>query len=150
MRRRDTYLGSGSTLRPGKDGLEWTSSDPAESKAAQKPSKRWDNKMPTRAEIERQSEADGAAEAKLIRSFISQCATAYASGNLDPSRPEPPKSLKARIKSSGGNVAWLGAQPHYQSLFHKAYCRVLGREIPIEQVWAQPKQTSKNRQRPGS
>jgi hypothetical protein len=27
----------------------------------------------------------------------------------------------------------------------KAYCRILGREIPIEQVWAQPKQTSKKR-----
>ena len=64
MRRRDTYLGSGSILRPGKDGLEWTSSDPAESKAAQKPSKRWDNKMPTRAEIERQS-APGLVNARL-------------------------------------------------------------------------------------
>jgi len=52
-------------------------------------------------------------------------ATAYAAGKLDASRPEPPKQLKARIKSSGGSIAWLGAQPLYQSLFHKAYCRVL-------------------------
>lgn len=139
MRRRDTYLGSGSILRSGKDGLEWTSSDPAESKSVRRPSKRWDDKVPTRSEIERQSKEDDLAEAKLIRSFISQCATAYAAGNLDGTRPEPPKSLKSRIKSSGGNVAWLGAQPHYQRLFHRAYCRVLGRDVPIEKVWAQRK-----------
>jgi len=137
MRRRDTYLGSGSILRPGEGGLEWTSSDPAESKNAHKRSKRWDNKVPTQREIERQSKEDDIAEAKLIRSFISQCATAYASGNLDASRPVPPKLLKARIRSYGGNIAGLGARPSYQAFFHKVYCRVIGKEIPIEKVWAQ-------------
>lgn len=139
VRRRDTYPGSGSILRQGNDGLEWASLDPAESKKALKPSKRWDNKVPTNKEIERQSKEDDKAEGKLIRSFISQCATAYASGKLDPFWPAPPKPLKPRIKTLGGNVAWLGSHPQYQSLFHKAYCRILGREIPIEQVWAQRK-----------
>jgi hypothetical protein len=109
MRRRDTYLGGGTILRQGEDGLEWTSSDPAEARKEHQRSKRWDNKTPTRREIERQAKDDDIAEGKLIRSFISQCATAYAAGNLDASRPEPPRSLKKRIMKSGGNVAWLGA-----------------------------------------
>lgn len=139
MRRRDTYPGSGSILRHGKDGLEWASSDPAESRTTYKPSKRWDNKVPTKKEIDQQSKEDDIAERKLIRSFISQCATAYAAGSLDAFRPEPPKPLRARIKSSGGNILWLGSQQHYQGLFHRAYCRILGREVPIGQVWAQRK-----------
>ncbi|MCP3388848.1 hypothetical protein NLM27_08660 [Bradyrhizobium sp. CCGB12] len=99
--------------------------------------------MPTQKEIERQSKEDDIAEAKLIRSFISQCAAAYAAGKLEVSRPEPPRSLKARVMSSGGNVAWLSAQPTYQGLFHKAYCRLIGKEIAFEQVWAHTKQKSK-------
>ena len=59
-------------------GLEWESSDPAGSKPAQKRSKRWDERAPTHKEIERQSKQDDIAESKLIRSFVSQCATAYA------------------------------------------------------------------------
>jgi hypothetical protein len=57
---------------------------------------RWDERAPTHKEIERQSKQDDIAESKLIRSFVSQCATAYAAGKLDASRPEPPKQLKAR------------------------------------------------------
>jgi hypothetical protein len=37
----------------------------------------------------------------------------------------------------GGNIAWLGADPRKQTLFHKAYCRLIGKEIPIEKVWSQ-------------
>jgi hypothetical protein len=140
MGTRDTYSGGGSIIRIGKDGLEWTSLDPAENKKGHKSSKRPGNRAPTRSEIEQQSQEADRQDAKLIRSFISQCATAYAAGKLDPSRPEPPKSLKSRIKSSGGNVAWLSAQPSYQAFFHKAYCRIMGKEIPIERVWAQTKQ----------
>jgi hypothetical protein len=141
-KRVGTFLGGGSILRPGRDGLQWESSDPAGSKKSHKPSKRGGGKVPTQEEIERQAKADDIAQGKLIRSFISQCATAYAAGKLDSSHPEPPKSLKSRIKNAGDNLAWLGAQPDYQSLFHKFYCRVLGREIAIEQVWAQPKRIS--------
>jgi|SRR5882724_1816949 len=135
----DTYSGGGSIIRIGKDGLEWTSSDPAENKQGRKSSKRFGNRVPTRREIEQQSQEADRLEAKLIRSFISQCATAYVAGKLDAFCPEPPKQLKARIKSSGGNIAWLGAQPSYQAFFHKAYCRIIGKDIPIEKVWAQPK-----------
>jgi hypothetical protein len=147
MRRRATYLGGGSILRPGKDGLEWTSADPAGSKLAQKRSKRWDEKVPTQKEIERQSKEGDIAESKLIRSFVSQCATAYAAGKLDAFHPDPPKSLKARIRNSGGNVAWLSAQPSYQAFFHKAYCRMIGKDIPIEKVWAQPKRSPSTNQK---
>ncbi len=144
MSRRDTYTGGGTILRVGRDGLEWTSSDQAGSTMAQKPLKRWDKeRAPTQKEIERQSREDDIAEAKLIRSFISQCAAAYAAGKLEASWPEPPKSLKARVKSSGGNVAWLSAQATYQGLFHKAYCRLIGKEIAFEQVWSHAKSKSR-------
>lgn len=137
----DTYSGGGSIVRIGKDGLEWRSLDPAENEKGHKSSKRPGNRTPTRREIEQQSQEADRQEAKLIRSFISQCATAYAAGKLDASRPEPPKSLKSRIKGSGGNVAWLAAQLSYQAFFHKAYCRIVGKDIPIEKVWAQPKRS---------
>jgi hypothetical protein len=111
---------------------------------AQKPSKRWHKeRAPTQKDIERQSREDDIAEAKLIRNFISQCAAAYAAGKLEASQPAPPKSLKARVKISGGNVAWLSARPDYQRLFHKAYCRLLGKDIAFEQVWAQKQPKSK-------
>lgn len=144
MARRDTYLGGGTILRAGIDGLEWTSSDPAGLKAAQKPQKRRDyDRTPTQKEIEQQSREDDLAEAKLIRNFISQCAAAYAAGKLEASWPEPPKSLKARIKSIGGNVAWLGGEPARQSFFHRAYCRLIGKEVAFEQVWSFAKRKSK-------
>lgn len=140
MSRKVTFLGGGSSMRPGRDGrLEWdSSSDPAGSEKSDQTSRRWGRK-----EIERQSKEAELAEGKLIRSFISQCAAAHAAGKLDAAHPGPPKQLKARIKNSGGNVAWLGSQRQYQGLFHKSYCRILGREIPIAQVWAQPNQTPK-------
>jgi hypothetical protein len=127
-------------MRGGKDGrLQWTSQDPAENRTSPRSSKRPGNRAPSRGEIEQRSQEANRQEAKVIRSFISQCATAYAAEKLDASRPEPPKSLKGRIKNSGGNVAWLAAQPSYQAFFHRAYCRITGKEIPIEKVWAQPK-----------
>src|SRR5258708_567570 len=134
MGTRDTFSGGGSIMRGGKDGrLQWTSLDPAESPESSKgPGKR----APSRSEIEQRSQEADRQEARLVRSFISQCAAAYAAEKLDASRPEPPKLLKSRIKSSGGNVAWLAAQPSYQAFFHKAYCRIIGKEIPIEKVWA--------------
>jgi hypothetical protein len=73
----------------------------------------------------------------MIRNFISQCAAAYAQGSLSTSHPPPPKSLKHHINSYGGNVAWLAAQPSYRAYFHRAYCRLIGKEVPLEKVWAQ-------------
>jgi hypothetical protein len=133
---RDTYSGGGSILRIGQDGLEWTSSDPAESKKRHKRSKHRGDRAPSQKEIERQAKEDNIEERKLIRSFISQCATAYVAEKLTASCPEPPKFLKRRIQNSGGNVAWLAAEPSYQATFHRAYCRLIGKEIPIEKVWA--------------
>lgn len=136
MGTRDTFSGGGSIMRGRKDGrLGWTSLDPAENRTSLE-AKRPGNRAPSRGEIERRAQE---AEAKLIRSFISQCATAYAAEKLNAFHPEPPKSLKGRIKSSGGNVAWLAAQPSYQAFFHKAYCRIIGKDIPIGKVWAQTK-----------
>lgn len=136
---RDTYSGGGSIIRIGKDGLEWTSSDPAESKTEQRLSR--GKRGPTRMDIERQAAQDDIEERKRIRSFISQCAAAYAAERLSSSIPEPPKLLKSRIKNSGGNISWLAADPGKQALFHKAYCRLLGREIPIEKVWSRGSDT---------
>lgn len=132
---RDTYSGGGSIIRIGKDGLEWTSSDPAESKKTHRRSRDKDDRVPTQMEIARQAAQDDIEERKRIRSYISQCAAAYAAGQLSASVPEPPKFLKSRIRNSGGNISWLAADPSKQALFHKAYCRLLGREIPIEKVW---------------
>jgi hypothetical protein len=121
----------------GSDGLEWTSTDPAESKTERlERSKRKRDKVPTRKEIERQAAQDEIDEARRIRSFISQCAAAYAEKKLSASTPEPPRFLKNRVKKMGGNIAWLGADPSKQALFHKAYCRLIGKEIPIEKVWS--------------
>ena len=127
-------------MRVGKGGrLQWTSLDPAENRKDPNSAKGPGKRAPSRSEIEQRSQEADKQEARLIRSFISQCATAYAAAKFDASRPEPPKSLKGRIKKSGGNVAWLAAQPSYQAFFHKAYCRIIGKDIPIEKVWAQPK-----------
>jgi hypothetical protein len=63
------------------------------------------------------------------------------------SHPEPPQFLKAQIRNLGGNVAWLSAQPSYQAFFHKAYCRMIGKDIPIEKVWAQPKRSPSTNQK---
>jgi hypothetical protein len=90
MGRRISFLGGGSILYPGKDGLEWESSDPAGSKPAQKRSKRWDERAPTHKEIERQSKQDDIAESKLIRSFVSQCVKARSQGLLPHLRPRNP------------------------------------------------------------
>ena len=135
---RDTYSGGGSILRIGENGgLEWTSTDPAETRTDHGPKPRRQNRGPSRKEIERQAAQDEIEEAKRIRSFISQCATAYAEKKLSASLPEPPKFLQKRIRKVGGNIAWLEADPRKQTLFHKAYCRLIGKEIPIEKVWSQ-------------
>src|SRR5258708_12735456 len=109
----DTYSGGGSIVRIGKDGLEWTSLDPAENKQSHSSSKRPGNRAPTRTEIEQQSQEADRQEAKLIRSLISRCATAYAAEKLDASRPEPPKQLKAPIKNSRANVPSSPPHPTY-------------------------------------
>ena len=83
----DTYSGGGSIIRIGKDGLEWTSLDPAENRRSHSSPNRPGNRAPTRTEIEQQLQEADRQEAKLIRSFISQCATAYAAEKLDASPP---------------------------------------------------------------
>lgn len=130
MSKRVTWLGGGSTMRPGRSGnLEFESSDDAASTLH--------SAKNAKTAFER-----AGTEKKLIRSFISQCATAYAAGKLDASTPKPPKALFLPIRKAGGNIAWLSAQPRFQSLFHKDYCRVIGQDVPLEKVWAQPKRRS--------
>lgn len=133
---RNTYYGGGSIIRTTNDGTVWTSSDSAESKHKHRRSKpRHDNRRPSQKEIERQAQEDEVQEARMIRSFISQCAAAYAEGKLINSYPAPPKSLRRRIDSCGGNISWVAAQASYRAYFHRAYCRLVGKEVPIEKVW---------------
>lgn len=117
----DTYSGGGSIILIGKDGLKWTSLDLAESKTTPR---------------ERRPDPSYKEREKQIRSFISQCAAAYAAENLTTKYPVPPNALKGIIKQAGGNIAWLAAERANQAFFHKAYCRLIGKEIPIEKIWA--------------
>ena len=136
---RNTYNGGGSIMRVTEDGLEWASADPADGKKKHMRSRaRDDDRQPSQKEIDRQAKEDEIQEGKMIRSFISQCATAYAEGKLSASHPAPPKSLRRRINSCGGNIAWVAAQSSYRAYFHRAYCRLVGKDVPIEKVWGAP------------
>jgi hypothetical protein len=72
---------------------------------------------------------------KLLRSFVSQCATAYAHHKLSADYPIAPKSLRRITNAAGGNVSWLASDRTYRALFVKAYCRLRGEQIPYEKIW---------------
>jgi hypothetical protein len=132
---RDTYPGGGSIVRPTENGTDFKgSSDPAEEKNKRSRSRHEDDRRPTKKEIEKQAEEDEKQEGKLVRSFISQCATAHASAELNASFPEPPKSLRPWIINWGGNISWIVTEPSHRSLFHKRYCEAAGKEITIEEL----------------
>lgn len=136
---RNTYHGGSSIIRTTDDGTVWPSADPGESKQKHGRTRpQGDNRLPSQKEIELQAREDEIREGKMIRSFISQCAAAYAEGKLNASRPAPPKPLRRRINSCGGNIAWVAAQVSYRAYFHRAYCRLVGKEVPIEKVWGAP------------
>ncbi len=133
---KGTYSGGGSLIGPGNGETYWSSHDPAEEKREMgAPISRQENRASSKKEIEQEEQQEAIRSNKALRSFISQCVTAYASGNLTAIYPVAPKSLAKRVKSVGGNIRWLSRDPQYQSLFHKAYCRLRNEHIPFERVW---------------
>ena len=104
---RNTYSGSHSKIMLTEDGTTWGGS---EDSAAENPSpasrRKQDSRLPSKDEIRKQAEEDDKGEQKLARSFISQCATAHVSAQLNASFPSPPKPLRPWITKWGGNVLW--------------------------------------------
>lgn len=132
---RDTFPGGGSIIRLTEDGTNFQGShDRAEEKQKGSFSKDGDNKRPTNKEIEKQSQEDDKQEAKLVRDFISQCATAHVTARLNATFPVPSGRLKPWITKRGGNVSWIVTAPTHRSLFQKSYCRAVGREIRVEEL----------------
>jgi hypothetical protein len=136
---RGTYNGGGTIVRTSYDGTLWSSSDIAESKRKNEARKRDRQRYPSKREIELETQRDDNEQRKIIRSFISQCVTAYAANQLTESKPLPPRSLGRQVINIGGNIKWLQANRRYQVLFHEAYCRLIKQDIPFARVWAQHK-----------
>jgi hypothetical protein len=126
------YPDSSTTLRPTPDGTKWDSgssfdySDEIELKSRAQLSD---------AERKQFEETRARDAGKLLRSFISQCATAYADHKLSAGYPASPKSLKRIVSAAGGNVSWLASDVAYRAFFVKAYSRLRGEQIPYEQIW---------------
>lgn len=132
---KGTYSGGGTSIRLGADGTSWRSRDEAENKGRRSHVVRDDNKRPTTKEIELETDRESQAERKILRSFISQCATAYSANKLTASEPIAPKSLRVRVKNAGGNIKWLEGNRTYQIQFHEFYRRLHEEKIPFELVW---------------
>jgi hypothetical protein len=139
---KDAYSGGSTVIRLGEDGTLWDSSDAAETKKRKKRNARMRTdyeRAPTNKEIELERQREDLEERKLLRSFISQCVTAYAANKLTASEPNAPRSLRKRVANAGGNIKWLGGNRQYQVLFHEIYCGRLGnKDIPFSQVWGPP------------
>jgi hypothetical protein len=130
---KDTYPGGGTVIQLGKDRTIWGSLDPAESKKRHDPRGR--DRRPTEKEIELESQREASQERKILRSFISECVTAYAANKLTITHPAAPMSLRKRIRDSGGNISWLERNRRYQVMFHEAYCRLRNKNIPFDRGW---------------
>jgi hypothetical protein len=126
---RGTYSGGSSTIRVREDGTTWGSSDSAENKKQRVPIWRSHGRRPTEKEIELEQQREDSQERKILRSFISECVTAYAAKLLTATHPIAPRSLQKRIKNAGGNIRWLEANSRHQALFHGIYCRILKKSI---------------------
>jgi hypothetical protein len=125
------YPGSTTTLRPTPDGTKWDS-DPSDYSDGTERISRVPLSKAERKEFE---EAQARDAGKLLRSFVSQCATTYAQHKLSANYPIPPKSLRRIISAAAGNVSWLASDQSYRALFVKAYCRLRGEQIPYEKIW---------------
>lgn len=126
------YPGSSTTLRPTPDGTKWDSGNPHDYSDDNERKIRVSISKAEREEFEKTHAKDAG---KSLRSFVSQCATAYADRTLSATIPIPPKHLKPIIVAAGGNVSWLASDRTYRALLVKAYCRLRGEEIPYEKVW---------------
>jgi hypothetical protein len=133
---KGSYSGGGTSIRLGDDGTFWGSFDQAEKqKSRPRAKRRVEHRTPTSKQIAIQAERDSHAERKILRNFISQCAAAHLKDSLTPEAPLAPASLRKRVKRAGGNVRWLEANRQYQIVFHEAFCRLLNRRVPFEEVW---------------
>jgi hypothetical protein len=126
------YPDSSTTLRLTPDGTKWDSGNPSDySDGADRKSR-----VPlSKTERRKFEEAQARDAGKLLRSFVSQCATAYADHKLSTAHPVPPKPLRRIINATGGNVSWLASDPSYRAFFVKAYCRLRGEQVPYEKIW---------------
>jgi hypothetical protein len=114
------YPDSSTTLRPTPDGTKWDSGSPFDySDDIERRSR-----VPPNAERKEFEEAQARDAGKLLRSFVSQCATAYADHKLSADYPIAPKPLSRIINAAGGNVSWLASDHDYRAFFVKAYCRL--------------------------
>lgn len=126
------YPDSSTTLRPTPDGTKWDSGNPYD---YSDDNERKFRVTISKAEQKEFEEAQARDAGKSLRSFVSQCATAYADQTLSADFPIPPKPLRRIIGAAGGNVSWLASDRTYRALFVKSYCRVRGEETPYEQIW---------------
>jgi hypothetical protein len=126
------YIDSSSTLMPTPDGTKWDAGNPID---YSDDNERLSPVRLTEAERKDFEQAQARDAGKLLRSFISQCATAYADGKLSVTHPIAPKPLSRSIGAAGGNVAWLASDLVYRAFFVKAYSRLRREQIPYEEIW---------------
>jgi hypothetical protein len=126
------YPDSSTTLRPTPDETKWDSGNPYDYSDETERKSRAILSKAEREEFEKAQERDAS---KSLRSFVSQCAAAYADQTLSADFPIPPKPLRRIISATGGNVSWLASDRTYRALFVKSYRRLRGEEIPYEKIW---------------
>jgi hypothetical protein len=126
------YPDSSTTLRPTPDGTIWDSGNPVDYSDA---TVRVSPVPLSKAEQQEFEKSQARDAGKLLRSFISQCATAYADAKLSAVYPTAPKPLKRIINAAGGNISWLACDLTYRAFFVKSYSRLRGQQIPYEKIW---------------
>ena len=126
------YPDSSTTLRPTPDGTNWDSGNPSDYSDDNERKSRVPLSKAEREAFEKEQARDAG---KSLRSFVSQCAAAYADQKLSADFPIPPKPLRRIIGAAGGNVSWLASDRTYRALFVKSYCRLRGEEIPYAKIW---------------
>jgi hypothetical protein len=135
---RGTYNGGHTIISIGGDGTRWEGSgDPANPSRAtdRRAKKRFNGDRNDESAAQYAEAAETARERKLLRNFISQCASAWLKGSLGPSIPTPPSSLRKKVRAAGGNIRWMEADRRLQVLFHQACCSLGNNKIPFEKVW---------------
>lgn len=133
---RDSYSGGGTIVTITDTSTNWRTRDEAAPPQGRRRGRlSEDNRRPTDKEIAAYEEEDQRLDVRLKRNFISQCAAAYRDKNLRPGYPLPPDALRKQVDFCEGNVGWLTAKRERQDEFHRAYCRLIGRKVPIEEIW---------------
>lgn len=89
-----------------------------------------------------EGERNRATIAKLTRSFVGDCVQPWLDGKLTDKLPRPPQLLAASIKEAGGTTRWIARSAERRTLFHRAVCRKVGREVPFAQLWGKARGSS--------